>query len=377
MHRILFLAGLLAVWLVAVLPVSAATSDGGAQESVLIFVEGEHRENLLANPDSGELVQELADAVVLRADDEGRSALRAAGYRVEVLPDPHQVLLRTGTIDVREVPLSRTLAPRGEEAVPLLVVFDGVPVAAWVEGLEAAGATVVGPIPPAAVLVTADEAALGRIQSLSGVLRVAPYLPQWKLDSRLQSGPARAPARLVTFPGSPVERVLELAADLGVALVGSEAFDRTVLQGILSAAEAAQLAELPAVERIEIVGRGSLYNDQMRVVMQTDKAHFAANQAFYNPVYWIGVWGASQTVTLADSGLNLPPLDHLQCGRAGELRNDPERYLFQRAGPWNGCRHDSARRQDRRHQRWLRVRQRLRWLVAAFQTEDAGHCGSQ
>ncbi len=316
MRRFSLLARLLVL---ALLPVLSATeaeaasqqlADNGGPARVLVFVEGESRQSLQAAEQAGDVVQELAQAVVLRADGARRAALRADGYRVEVLPDPHQVMLRAGSVDLRQLPLTRALAPRGREAVPLLVVFEGVPVASWVEGLKEAGATVVGPIPPAAILVTADAATLARIQGQEAVLQVAPFLPEWKVDPRLQAGPARTAARLVTFPGSSASRVLALASELGVGLVGSQAFDRTLLMGTFSAAEAAQLAQLPEVERIEIVGHGGFFNNQTRVVMQTDKAHYLANQAFYNPIYAIGVWGASQVVTLADSGINPPPQRH-------------------------------------------------------------------
>ncbi len=319
MHWTLFMRCLLILVLLPILPATASPMDGGTLDRVLVFTRGEPRESLLAAQQGGELVQELADAVVLRADQAQRAALRADGYRVEVLPDPYRVTLRSGVVDLREPPLTRALAPRGREARPLLVVFEGVPVAGWIEELEAAGATVVGPIPPAALLVTADAAALEQIQRREGVVQVAPYLAEWKLDPRLVAGPARAPSRLVTFPGSSPGKVLALAGELGVALAGSEAMGRTVLMGNLSAGEAAQLAELPAVERIEIVGRGALYNNKMRVVMQTDRAHYLANQAFYNPVYAIGVWGASQIVTLADSGLNPPPLRHETFAAGGKI----------------------------------------------------------
>ncbi|MGB0513609.1 MAG: S8 family serine peptidase, partial [Wenzhouxiangellaceae bacterium] len=109
---------------------------------------------------------------------------------------------------------------------------------------------------------------------------------------------------IILFPGAAGDAVLELARSNDDRSVASFAVaNRTVVTARLDWNGIMQLAELPEVEMIDAAGVGDFFNNEIRVVMQTEKAHFQANQAFYNPIYNLGVWGENQIVTVADSGI--------------------------------------------------------------------------
>lgn len=286
---------------------AAIPSPASAAGKALLFVEPAQRDAVAAEARGrGAGVRLLPEALELDAAVASELAHRA--LRIEILPDPLRVSLAAGEIDLREHPFSASSLPAAgrlePEAWPLIVAFDGLADAAFLESLEAAGAEVIGSLPPSAFLVRAPAAAARRLEALPGVAALAAYQPRFKLSSRLPDGPLPAAAEIVLFAGASAGAVLAALEDLGVAAVARPAGGRAIVSAELPVEALDALAAMPEVEAIDAAPQPGLYNNEVRVVLQTDKAHHLANAAFYNPVYAIGVWGASQIVTVADTGLD-------------------------------------------------------------------------
>jgi hypothetical protein len=278
-----------------------AAWPAGAQDAAaraLLFADPADLADLAAEArERGATVRELAGALEL---DAGIAAdLEDRALRLELLPDPHLVQLAGGEIDLREHPLD---LPAAGDA-PFIVAADGLPDAAFADRLAAAGATVVGALPPSSFLVRGDAASAGRIAGLPGVAALGGFDPSFKLSRRLSPGPLAARSEIALFAGADPGEALAALRSLGIEAEVLPAGGRTVIAAELPVAARAALAALPSVEAIDAAPEAALYNNEVRVVMQTTKAHYLGNQAFYNPVYAIGVWGASQLVTAADSGV--------------------------------------------------------------------------
>lgn len=288
---------LLAALALAALPAAAQDAVGKA----LLFAEAADLAELAAEARaSGASVRELPGALELDADVAAELEDRA--LRLEILPDPRLVQMAAGEIDLRQHPLDLAALPAG--AAPFIVAYDGVPDAAFVASLAAAGAQLVGPLPPSSFLVRGDAAAAGRVAGLPGVAALGAFDPSFKLSRRLEPGPLGSRAEIVLFAGAGADEVLAELEALGIEAEILAGSGRVVLAAELPVAARGRLAALPAVEAIDAAPEAALYNNEIRVLMQTTKAHYLANQAFYNPVYGIGVWGASQVVTAADTGVD-------------------------------------------------------------------------
>ena len=228
-------------------------------------------------------------------DDSGRAV------RTQTLPDPHQVHLRSETVDLRH--FATKAADLTEEAVPLIVAFDRAPSSAIVKELEAAGAQVVGHLPPSSFLIRADAQSATAISRLEDLAALARFQDTWKVSERLLPGPVASEVEIVLFNHADFKQVLETARAVGQVQSVSEVLDRHIVRAVLSPEAIDTISSLADVEMIDAAGIGGMMNNEVRVVLQTEKQHFQANQAFYNPIYNIGVFGAGQVVTLADTGL--------------------------------------------------------------------------
>ncbi len=275
-----------------------ATFDSGR---ALIWGTPEERAVLDAHPELA-VRQELPAAAVIEGTPQELAELAAAGHRLIALPDRHQLLLRGGPIDVRDFPLTPTDLPKGSRAAPFLVAFDGMPVEAWKKTLRRLGARIVGPVPHAGFLVLADTAAVEALQTRPEVVGIVAYRPEWKISGRVPPGPVPATVEVTTFPDTAGDLLARRAATLGRLERSYSLFSRSAVTVEVNRGALHQLAEMPEVEWIDVNTNPGLYNNEMRVIMQTDKQHFQANTTFYNPIYAIGVWGESQTVTVADTG---------------------------------------------------------------------------
>lgn len=290
-------AFLLSSLFVAVLPAAA--------ERALVFVDSADKADVAAEARTySGVVRELPNAIEVDSQVAGELAGRA--LRVEILPDPNLVQLSVGEVDLRRHPLTKadlsSKTPR-----PMVVAFDAV-ADQNLSDLVAAGAEVVGTLPPAAFLVRASGEVAGRLAKLEGVAALAHYETAWKASPRQVSGaqalgPLATTYEVVLYAGASESAVDQFFADTGIAYEVLRTTSRAIYKAELSDDEKTQVADLAEVEQIDIAPEPDAFNNEVRVVMQTDKAHFQANQAFYNPVYGIGVWGASQIVTLADTGL--------------------------------------------------------------------------
>jgi hypothetical protein len=233
--------------------------------------------------------------VLTFTDDSGRTV------RTKTLPDPHFVHLRSGTVDLRQ--FAAKANGLGRESVPLIVSFDRALSADLTRTLEATGAQVIGPLPPAAYLVRANRWTAANIANLDGFAAMAPFQDQWKISGRVPRDAEMAEVEIVLFAHADEQLTLETARQWGTVLSKSEALDRHIIHAVLPREAIDHIASLADVEMIDGISQGGLFNNQVRVVMQTEKQHQQANQAFYNPIYNLGVFGAGEIVTVADSGL--------------------------------------------------------------------------
>lgn len=283
--------------LLAALP--AAAAPGG---KALLFVGPEQKAALAGEARrQGATVRELPGALELDAAIAAGLAGRALRY--ELLPDPFKVELATGQIDLRSRRLDLAKVPEAVP-VPLIVAWDGVPDAGFVGRLAATGAIPVGSLPPSAYLVRADAAAARRLADLPQVAALGALAPAYKIAPRLAEEPEAAEAEIVLFEGAGGDEVQAMLEEMGIEFTSEKVDGRVIVFATLPADARDKVAGLPAVEAIDAGAEAQLYNNEVRVVMQTDKTHYLGNQGFYNPVYAIGVWGASQVVTAADTGLD-------------------------------------------------------------------------
>lgn len=281
---------------------AAAAPPPEAPAKALVFVDEASRAALTADAIARfgrAAVRELPGAI--EVDAAGAAQLAEHALRVVELPDPFLVKLRGGVVDLRRHVVDPAALPGSQ--VPLIVAFQGVLDARRIGALEAAGAALVGHLPPSAYLVRADVASAGEIARLDGVVAVASFDSDWKISHRIPPGPISADVEIVVFPGADVDPVIEGASDLGSGVSSFPVANRAIVKATLDSEGMDQIAALPEVEMIEAAGVGELFNNEIRVLMQTEKAHYQATQAFYNPIYGLGVWGKSQTVTIADSGI--------------------------------------------------------------------------
>ena len=238
--------------------------------------------------------------------------------RTKVLADPYQVQLRTGTVDLRQAGTKALAA--GTDRVPLIVAFDSAPSSRLTASLAAAGAQVVGTLPPMAYMVRADAETAAVLAKLEGFAAMARFQDRWKVTERVALDGKETAVDVVLFAQADHRLALKAASLLGEVDGVFQVLDRVILRAVLKPKAIRQMASLPDVEMIDAVSHGGMMNNQIRVVLQTEKQHFTANQAFYNPIYNIGVFGAGQVVTAADSGLE----DHEVYAAAGKIvANDP------------------------------------------------------
>ena len=241
-------------------------------------------------------------ALVVRAEAEELARLAGLGLRVDVLPDPYRLRLRGGEVDLRDHPLS-TL-PGGEGGAPLLVALDGPYSKEAVEHMSASGAELVGPMPPFGYLVHADAATAARLEDLPEIVAIAPYRAEWKIGGRVPADGASVRVEVVGFVGKSLDAVERAVRAGSGAILGRHTLrGREVLRAELDRAALDRVAELPQVEWVDAIPDGGFFNNEMRVVMQTERKYLGANQHFYNPVYGVGVYGESEIIAISDSGI--------------------------------------------------------------------------
>ncbi len=198
-------------------------------------------------------------------------------------------------------------------------VVELAPAAGNWQQLLATGVEVVGALPPASYLVRGDDGALAAVATLPELRSLVPYGAAHKLDAALASlaqEEGEVTVDIVGFAGSSAADIAAALADGGLLLASRESGGRPVLRARTDTGGISRLAGLEAVAWIEAVHEGNLFNDEIRVVMQTERAHYAANQSFYNPIYHLGIYGAGEIIAMGDSGLRA---DHEQFLAPGKL----------------------------------------------------------
>lgn len=236
--------------------------------------------------------------------------LPSFAWAAESVSHPRLELANGEVVDLESVGLGATAeAGQGDELWPFVVALDGEPTEERIAVLEAAGVTLAGAIPPASYLVRARPADAARLAALPGVAAVATFEPRWKLAPSLASRAEKAVpgerlrVEIVTYAGAESERLEAFVASRGTLGTHLASLGGKVVFAELPAAAVAELAALPEVAFVQPAAEGRAFNNAVRVVMQTDRAHHTANQAFYNPVYGIGVRGAGQVIAISDTGL--------------------------------------------------------------------------
>lgn len=222
----------------------------------------------------------------------GLAALQATAAADDgPLPAPH-LHLQTGTLD----PLTLDkldLAALPAEPTLLVVQFEGPPRPADVVALQAAGAEVGDYLPDYAYILRADGKTAERVARLAGVRWLGVYRPAWRVDPAVARRVAPGPVL--------VERWRAAAGKAG----GMVASQQTTADG----ATARRLSEEADVLWIGAPMRPRLYNDVSRGsgIMRVEGA-------------WArGLFGAGQTVAVADSGLDVGDPGRLSADFAGRV----------------------------------------------------------
>jgi subtilisin family serine protease len=178
-----------------------------------------------------------------------------------------------------------------------LVQFSGPVTEAWKAAAAQAGARLYGYIPDYAFIARIDAADLARVRGLPAVRWVGLYHPAYRLDSELQSSASNGTSSLVvqTLPDA---NLAELAAQVG-------AWGGTVASSVASPIAGYLRAELPSARLADLAAR-------QEVVWV---APYFAPRLFNNVGGGqimraakvrqdLGLFGAGQTVAVADTGLD-------------------------------------------------------------------------
>ncbi|MEE8522630.1 MAG: S8 family serine peptidase, partial [Thermoanaerobaculia bacterium] len=206
---------------------------------------------------------------------------------------------------------------------PVLVALDGPSGRERIAALEQTGVEVVGTVPPSGYLVRADAGGLAALSELSSVLAVSPYRPEWRISPRLRSEDGLVHAEVIGFAGVDGDVIAKAViaktvANAGRVLKTGVSLGRPVLTVEVAEAHLEELAALPEVLWIDVASEGRLFNNQMRVVMQTERSFQNANFAFYNPIYTLGIYGEDEIIAVADSGMLA---SHQDFGEVGKVVN--------------------------------------------------------
>ena len=166
-----------------------------------------------------------------------------------------------------------------------IIQFGGPIATADRDALAATGLEILEYIPEFAFLVRGTPAQLADAAQLPAVVAQQPFTLADKISpalyGALEHGAAPGPLRVIAWPG----QESALASQLRAAAVQPSA--------LASSAALLQVANLPAVRWVEPAGKPKLLNDVARGFMHVDAA-------------WQdrGLYGAGQTIAIADSGLD-------------------------------------------------------------------------
>lgn len=270
--------------------------------------------------------QRLEQAVVIAASEAELVELERRGMVVHRLSNPARLALEAG----QEIDLgarARATNRRGDRQAleGWVVAYSGVWTPERSEALKELGARLVGPLPPAAWLVRAREDQLPAFAALPWVVAVAAQEASWKISPlfrHLPVDPERATVRVkvLLYPDADRSDLLDFVGRHSQRIEQSEGVAGWMVGADLSVDVLDELGAFPALAYIEPQTRGQLFNNSIRVVMQTERQHLNGNQDFYNPIFGLGIFGEGQTVAIADTGLRT---SHEQFASAGSRIDGP------------------------------------------------------
>ncbi len=212
---------------------------------------------------------------------------------------------------------SAATSPSGKDYV--LVQFAGPVTEADRAALVECGAQIHEYLPDFAFLVGIGHGSLNRLSRIEGVLGIAPYLPQYRVEptllaekigsslssrrSVLGAGPwlVNAPAdaldlTIVGFSGESLAQLVAAIEDIGGSVIGaSDNKNRLKVRALVPTNRGVDVANLPAVSWIEATPEWTLSNNVAAGNSVMDVADVRNSH---------GLYGSGQIAAVADSGLD-------------------------------------------------------------------------
>ncbi len=188
-----------------------------------------------------------------------------------------------------------------DRRLPFIVQFTGPVQSAWKQELEQIGARLGGYLPENAFIAELTSAQLNAATDLECVQWLGPYQPAYKTDPPLNRRFATGDQAIdtftiETFSSETVPAVRQAILDRnGLILATATVGERGLLRARMSMKNASELADLPAVEFIEIYVEPRLCNN-----VATDGEHMNLQSLWTQH----DLTGAGQIVCVADTGLD-------------------------------------------------------------------------
>ncbi|HYV08324.1 MAG TPA: S8 family serine peptidase [Thermoplasmata archaeon] len=236
----------------------------------------------------------------------GELALR--GRHAEPLNQASVLELANGPVDIGTLASRRPAWTLDSSGHAIGVVHFHAPIKAeWGPLLEVRGVTVLRYMPQDAFVVRGSPADLDALSSLPFVDWVGSFDPSWKMQADVPTS-GSVDVRIVVFPGDAPEGIEVWLGHHGI-LGGNDGIRGSFGQGDfrwvraeVPAALLRSLADLPAVEFIDVVEPVHPLNAQTDWVIQTNRT-FADGTGDYR--YWqYGLDARGQVIGMADTGLD-------------------------------------------------------------------------
>jgi len=315
-HRVLLVITTMLSLLVPPLLPAQTSGPGGMQRTTqtpldlgfraIAYPENANEWNLLNAPDIM-ILNDFGVSAEIATTNSAIQRLKGLGVTVRRLPKVEKLVLRERITN----PLLEQLDPLTNpqiiafpgESHPLFVSTSGVWQSSWTTELQGIGAQIIGHMPPYSALIHLPIDLLPDLEGLPFVLAVTYADPQDRLAPRLgTSNPADSfRAEILFFEGYSSSRIEALFGLTQVKQVAG----RTILCGNVTLPMAQSIATFPEVEWIDDENPGGTYNEEMRVLVQTESSYPGANQAFYNPLYAKGIDGSTEIIAITDGGIHL------------------------------------------------------------------------
>ena len=259
--------------------------------------------------DAGAQLLESYDAYrVARGPATSMGELALRSRHSEALDQASVLDLVNGPVDIGTLASARPAWTLDSSGHAIGVVHFHAPIKAeWGPLLEARGVTVLRYLPQNAFVARGSPATLDTLSSLPFVDWVGAFDPSWKLHADVPTS-GSVDVRIVVFPGNAPEGIEVWLGHRGV-LGGNDGIRGSFGQGDfrwvraeVPAALLPSLADLPAVEFIDVVEPVHPLNAQTDWVVQTNRT-FANGTGDYR--YWqYGLDARGQVIGMADTGLD-------------------------------------------------------------------------